>query len=791
MAQRILNVRVRPARVAILIDRTAERKDLLLAFEFFSKIWGGRFGQILPVDPKVADPLTEFRLGNSRPDFIYGIGLDDDHWAKATRQACQPRGYGRLRPDFVKEIKQHHFEDYYLVDHALIHRFRTRDQQAGRKQTLRLVTTDELCALSPYCAASFGVHHQNLRKEYFDQDTQFTENTTDGFIELTTEFVKEWQQSWLDVTGHELNPRIVGPGWGWGQLPPTVILVQDHALDLALFWNLRTASETTYPAWIIPIPFQDSTDVKVLVKLKGWLLAFLPYGPRPSYCNVTSQTVGEAACRGFAQLFQATLAGTPIEAVDYEPPSFRLPVVIPYEYETTWAVDIRGQKLTIQPPKPKAFDNLGASRAWFVDLLNDVKSRRAVKDLQLPPSPVVFELLNGPCPPGFEHTAIPRTGDGTDSVNVRCSDNKEIINLYLPTSEEILGEILREHGVEPLPDEKRSSYLPVIKRFGGLHLAAAAFSGQSGMILATLLHDTKTVWEIQGACKLGRGELTGESYIQRIEVMLGRETERMKRVSRQRFFEHARHSAPENLKLRSLLEYWAERKILMRHWRIGPCRRCKQQYFVPQLNIQREVLCTNCGHRISLPATVPVGYTLHRAVKHAIQEGIVPVALTGRFLRNITNHGFFWLPGIKYQVGTKQADIDLLACCDGHLVFCECKRLEQTPPDARVWDEVVTQFLETAEIARRCKGSLAVLSAQVSTFPDTIRNRIKAAVGTSIPFLLLDKLDLEKGYRDKQVGKFTPPVGLHDLLPTRFPERPRPQLDKPRTINMGWGVFTR
>jgi hypothetical protein len=179
-----------------------------------------------------------------------------------------------------------------------------------------------------------------------------------------------------------------------------------------------------------------------------------------------------------------------------------------------------------------------------------------------------------------------------------------------------------------------------------------------------------------------------------------------------------------------------------------------------------------------------------RAV-NAYKEGIIPVVLTGRFLRGLTIDGFFWLPGIKYQLGVSQGDIDLLACCDGHLVFCECKRLQDTPMGAKVWDNVVTQFLETAEIAKRCKGSLAVLSAQVASYPDTVRHRIEAKLGTSIPFVLLDKQDLEKGYRNKQDGTLTRAMRLQDLLPIRFPEQPRPQSDKPRTINMGWGVHTR
>jgi DNA-directed RNA polymerase subunit RPC12/RpoP len=791
MSQRILNMRVRPARAAILINRKGDEKDLLLAFEFFSKIWGGRFGQILPVDAESCDDLTRFRLGASRPEFVYGIGLDDKHWATAVRQASQPRSYRSLRPEFVRGLKQYHPEDYYLVDHALVHLFQTRNQGRGHKRTLRLVTPDESSPMLGYCAAMFGIHHQDLSKEYFDANRPFSETKATAFGDLAIEFVKGCYQSWLDVTGYKLNPHIAGQGGGLFEPSPTVVLVQDRILDLPLFWNLRTASDTTHPAWIIPIPSDGATEAPILNTLKEWLLGFLPYGSRPNYCNVTSQSVPEAVCRGFAEQFQAALTGTPVETVDYEPPGNRLPVVVPYEYVTTWPVDLAGRKLTLQPPRPRAFADLGPPRGWIVDLLSDVKTGRAVKGLQLPPSPVVFELLNGPCPPTLQRAAIPRTGDGADSINLLCSHSREVINSYLPTSEEVFGEILREYGIEPRADEKRSSYLPVIKRFGGLYSACKAFSGQSQEILTTLADKTKTVEEIRGECKLGKGEFTGDSYSKQIEGILGQETERMKRVSRQRFREYARHSAPESVRLQSLLEYWADRTILERHWRVGPCGRCNQRYFVPRLDIQRRIVCTNCGHRITLPATVAVGYTLQRAVKHAIREGIVPVALTGRFLCNMTNHGFFWLPGIKYRTDTKEGDIDVVACCDGHLVFCECKGLKNTPSEAKVWNDVVSQFLETAEVARRCGGHLVVLAAQVSKYPQDVRDRIAASIGVSIPHLLLDNEDLEIGHRDVQDDKLHRWLRLYDVLPVAFPERPREPTDKPRTIKTGWGLMTR
>ena len=215
---------------------------------------------------------------------------------------------------------------------------------------------------------------------------------------------------------------------------------------------------------------------------------------------------------------------------------------------------------------------------------------------------------------------------------VRCSETKDVVKVYLPTSEEILEEILRDHGVEPLPDEKRSSYRPVIKRFGGLNLAASALSSQSGSILVALAKSTLTLDQIKSTCKLGAKDVAGESYLQRLEHILHGKSDRMKRVARHRFLEFSKGALPENLKLRSLLDHWIDCEIVARQWKIGPCVRCNQEYFVASIKMQRAVICTNCGHRIGLPSAVPIGFTLQRAVKHAIQEGIIPVAQTGRFI---------------------------------------------------------------------------------------------------------------------------------------------------------------
>ena len=209
-----------------------------------------------------------------------------------------------------------------------------------------------------------------------------------------------------------------------------------------------------------------------------------------------------------------------------------IPVVVPYEYETVCGVGFNGRKLTIQPPRPRVFENVGSSRPWFVDLVKDVKTGRAVKELQLPPGPAVFELLNGPCPPKYEHLALARTGDGSSSINFWNSDVKDVVEIYLPTPEEILEEILWEYEVEPLHDEKRSGYLPVIRKFGGIQSIAAAFTGKSAEILAYLQGEPKTPDQIKSKCKPGKGGI--ERNIAVTELYYRLESDRIKRIGPRR-----------------------------------------------------------------------------------------------------------------------------------------------------------------------------------------------------------------------------------------------------------------
>jgi hypothetical protein len=91
MPQHILNVRVRPCNVAVLVAKTAADDDVMLALRFLSRLWGGRFCLFLAVEPDGNDHAACSRLSDFRPDLVYGLGIDHDAWRARVREACQSR----------------------------------------------------------------------------------------------------------------------------------------------------------------------------------------------------------------------------------------------------------------------------------------------------------------------------------------------------------------------------------------------------------------------------------------------------------------------------------------------------------------------------------------------------------------------------------------------------------------------------------------------------------------------------------------------------------------------------
>jgi hypothetical protein len=306
----------------------------------------------------------------------------------------------------------------------------------------------------------------------------------------------------------------------------------------------------------------------------------------------------------------------------------------------------------------------------------------------------------------------------------------------------------------------------------------------NGVVLKALLGGPLQLGDIQGKARLGKGKLAELAEPEIPKGLLDRLDPVAKRTFRRRRRRMWNRLSPSTTAVESLLEFWADHGIVSRQWHVGPCPACMGSFWEAGLDISKPVACPGCGSRLRLPPQVPMGYSLHRLIDHALREGIVPVVLAGRFLSNLTHRGFLWLPGVKYKWNEKDGDLDIFACCDGHIVVGECKSLGDTPADTGFWEVILEQFAETIKVGQACRASFAVLAVMAESYPPDFQQKVDQLTGANMRSLLLNKQDLEQGHRPmKEEGdKITRHLSLVDLIVDPMPETPMAQSAEPCEI---------
>ena len=300
MQQLLMNLRVRPARVVVLIDHLAGAGQLVRVLRFFSQLWGGRYCLIIPVDASKPDPLTLFRLRKLRPEFVYGQDIDEAKWSLEVISACQPRLFGVLHERVAEDVRQAQLEGFIRGDQAVIAMLQARDERSRLYRPLTVVSAEQRIPLSPYCAAMFGVHPAGLRDEYVDERRELNANAPAvDFIKLCADFSRNNKQTWLDANSYGLSTARISPP----SAEPIIVLVRDVVRDLSLFWNERMISSRAEPAWIIPVPEDQVDNQDVIDALKEWLDQFDPMS------NVLRRDVGMRWQRGMQHVCGETDRG--------------------------------------------------------------------------------------------------------------------------------------------------------------------------------------------------------------------------------------------------------------------------------------------------------------------------------------------------------------------------------------------------------------------------------------------------------------------------------------------------
>ena len=296
-------------------------------------------------------------------------------------------------------------------------------------------------------------------------------------------------------------------------------------------------------------------------------------------------------------------------------------------------------------------------------------------------------------------------------------------------------------------DEKNICYTRIFNLFPSLKDTALTVSGSAWKIIDALRTGPLSDSELRGKAKLGKHK---DSLIlpKLAEMVREHQYGLHREIFEHRVKRELVNTLSSTTPVNHILEYLVRRKVIFRKWRLDNCPGCEQKYWVTYLDIQNPLYCPGCGTYIPYRDRVLLGYELNPLVARAVDEGVRPVVLTARFLRNLTSHGFLMYPGAKLKKNSEETDIDICAIGDGALIAGECKTLNEVKKNGKVlWSEIFSQLTRPIEVAKACGFRIFFVSSFTDKYPKHFQDRLIDLAGASLKTLFLTRNDLEQGYR--------------------------------------------
>ncbi|MCG7851870.1 MAG: hypothetical protein MIO92_05055 [Methanosarcinaceae archaeon] len=772
LKQRQILIRIRPQRLAVLVDEHINREQIFSLIAFLSRIWGGRYSYILVVSEKDKGVNAKRLLSAIRPEVIFGVDIDRKKWAKTTHEISQPRSFSilNLNSQQIREFMRLNFEALIWADNIVWAEIRESPEM--KRENLRLLKIQDNFHWSIFMAASFGLVPENKVAEYAEDlkaDFQEFESSSDIslYLKTCTEMSKKW--SWLDFANYRLNRHQIHTDAT--TFVPTIVVVDENEpiSDIALFWNLRMQFSPGSSGRIILFSDKQIQNASSVEDLVNWIDS----SPiKCNYCELVTKACKSDLLESLARRIRPRLKRlkSKIAHVDVKDLIQEIPLIIPYDKETQKRFLVSKKAVIIEDIIPFYNDYLPSGAAWICDLVKDSETGRLPYELCLPHRDSALQVLNAPDPPSIRLGGT-IFGCGIDAINVLFTKNSQSISFRVPSAEELLEEMLIEAGVKPLKDEKRIRYSQTIDMFGDLSETAMFFSGISLRILEAFDSNKLTYSQIKGKAKLGKNKPKETSVFLDLTNRL---PDHSKNIAKRRYIEYSKESLSRHASEIEIIEKLVERGVLRRKWKLDKCPYCDKEYWVDDLKIHNPMFCPGCHKKIPLRDKFQLGYELNELVSLSISEGIVPVILAARFLKNLTDKGFFWLPGTKCSWRSLNTDIDILACCDGHVVAVECKTLSETNIESETWNEIASQVKREVDLLKICAIKIMVFAAMCKEFPQEFMDKVLKITGNDISVLFLNKEDLMDGHRRLSFrGQQTRLMRLSDILLSQPLLRPK------------------
>lgn len=650
MSRRLLEVAVRPVRLAFLLGTKPSNRLLNAVISVNSGLWGGIYNFICPSDGSAL--LDEYLqlLKCHTPDCILLCGRFID------------------KKNVIRQLQEHHIQPCFLYKAIALESivrlgigvegiYDSRFLQSLRHGTLSYtgVVDPRLTPTNIFEKVMFGIPPPRLKKYIEDRVDIITlnrykkelEREKSAFDELIgiIQITKENLESYRTVEGR----RLVVPPYRFGRIY-FVVGNENNLKDACYFWNLRAILGVDRVRWVA------LNDLDFLLRKREVAHApmlTLTSAPR-AYRDEIRNTLKEVrALKGRVLYSQAKGI-------------FRL------RANTVWQSEVRREhvatsngEVVLPISRPSSFDLVYPKRypRWVVDFRIVRDDVIGTEGFILPNRSYLFEMVT----PGRSARLHPRIHGDILSIQVTSARTDEHIKLRIPTDWEIIRAIFAQSGYRICFSDQGNYMSRALSLFGGLDR------------LSSLLRDARATAILDGFMKHHRsGERTVEGSPYRRALTL----EDMRKVVLNLTGPKSRKNKEKNIRfidelLRELIGLDA-----IHSGYVLDCSKCKLEDWYPIDEVSEDFRCRRCLAKEIRPLSPAVSFRLNESFYQAYLHNFAVPTLVLDILQKFTNTSFAFAPQIKLNERDEHSpEIDVVALCDGNLIVGEAKSTDRIKKD--------------------------------------------------------------------------------------------------------------
>lgn len=726
-----VTITTRPLRLGFIFRNDVSLETLNQVLSYNCSIWGGRYNAFIPTDGSSIRADWWRILTHHDPDYVIYVGEVEDTLVKELYARIQPFWQYAWGDEWLKgfvegnnrigAVPQSMLFTYYKAQRLAL----TSGESACRYPVIAPTRFSTLLELA------FGLYPPETRyKELFHSVLAATElecnpNSLAEYLSLVTELNKYTTP--LGLTGHRLHTSFDFIG---SQPPSLIVATESRIEDICLY---QMAQQSAWPFRGKPLLLVPDSEIQSpddLCQLTQWLQA----QTRGNILDIASATLEMNRLRELRAAFRSHLPKWQINLCSC---NFDLasPKVYYGERQRLMTID-NGVHTVELPEMDLAYDN----SSYVVEIRKHGARQPGVSfsmfaglNFVLAGSPegVVFHLMQG----GGKRIA-------RGELAIRVTPKDHVVGFRLPTMENLISSVFQDAGLSVIYDEKGKYYEGMLRLAGG-EIGDLDFLRRPDILslLYELMENRALTWNDMLALARPGGRTRAKTLLREAVFSL------------------------------------ADKQIFLRGFQLR-CPTCDFKTWYELGAMREQVVCQGC--RAEFQPNIEhctFAYRLNQLFVRGFEQGALCALLTLILLDNSSSSELYWKAGCKVRSTSEdiEAELDLVAMCDGGLVIAECKHnLEASL--VRDFDNTLRQLRGNVQMAIRARADLFILSTLSNQIPQAVIEAVTSAAEASpqLQVLFLTHEELIRGYlqestegqqeREKQISE------IYDWLPAHSGE---------------------